>query len=92
MKKRRLPLILRPVVVSFDGPAFSAMYAAEKWCQERGVSVGRLQAHAPRGLLYGDYDIQKWRNLRQHERDALHGVMTGDMRNGPVIITITRTP
>jgi hypothetical protein len=66
---------------------FEAIRAAEAWCEANGVSVGRMQAHQPRGLLYGDYDIQKWRNLRAHERAALHGRMTGS-RSGPVVIEL----
>ena len=67
---------------------FEACSAAEAWCAANGYSVGRAQAHSPRGILRGDFDIQKWRNLRRRERDALDGVMTGDMRNGPVFVEI----
>jgi hypothetical protein len=61
---------------------------AEAWCEERGISIGRMQQGSPRGLLVGDFEIQKWRNLNAKERAALHGVMTGDMRNGPVMIKL----
>ncbi|EKN01089.1 hypothetical protein MXAZACID_02249 [Acidocella sp. MX-AZ02] len=43
------------------------------WCIYHGMSVGRLQRDEPRGILFGDFDIQKWRNLRPAERAALHG-------------------
>lgn len=70
---------------------FAACRAAERWCRERGISVGRMQGPAPRGLLFGDhYDIQKWRNLRPDERAALDGVMTGSMRAGPVYVELYR--
>jgi hypothetical protein len=69
---------------------FCAMYAAEAWCRDHGISVGRNQRGAPRGLLIGDFDIQKWRNLRPEERTALHGRMTGNMRDGPVVISLDR--
>jgi hypothetical protein len=65
---------------------FNAMHAAEAWCEARGISVGRLQGGFPRGLLLGDFDVQKWRNLRQADKDALHGTMRGDMRHGPVTV------
>ena len=68
--------------------AFAANDAAEAWCRERGVSVGRMQKGAPRGLLRGDYEIAKWRNLSIAERRALDGTMRGDFRNGPVIVRI----
>ena len=67
---------------------FAACMAAEQWCLDNGYSVGSMQAGSPRGLLQGDWLISKWRNLSSVERKALHGTMTGDMRNGPVLIEI----
>lgn len=68
---------------------FKAMRAAEAWCHENGISVGQSSATGPRGLLFGKYDwIAKWRNLSVRERNELHGTMTGDMRNGPVVIVL----
>jgi hypothetical protein len=79
--------------IIFDQPGdFVACRAAERWCAENGYSVGRMERGAPRGLLRGDYDIQKWRNLRKAERDALAGTMSGDMRNGPVVVTLWAQP
>lgn len=49
--------------------------AAELYLTSRGFSVGRLQRDEPRGILLGDYDIQKWRNLNRGHRAALHGVL-----------------
>jgi hypothetical protein len=56
--------------------------------EDCGFSVGRIQAHAPRGILFGLYDIQKWKNLNAEHRRALHGLMSGDYRNGPVTVEI----
>lgn len=67
---------------------FAAVNIAEAWCAERGISVGRMQGTEPRGLLRGDFDVQKWRNLDDAERAALSGVMTGDMKHGPVFVTL----
>ena len=67
---------------------FEACRAAEKWLAQNGYSVGRMQAGSPRGILKGDIDIMKWRNLSAEERAALHGRMTGNMRHGPVTIVI----
>lgn len=75
------------VTIVFDQPGdFEACRAAEKWCVERGISVGDMQGPAPRGLLVGDFWIAKWRNLNAAEKRALDGRMTGDMRRGPVTI------
>lgn len=68
---------------------FQAMYAAEAWCRENGISVGQSCATGPTGLLFGRYDwIAKWRNLTARERKDLHGTMSGDMRDGPVVIVL----
>lgn len=65
---------------------FKAMYAAEAWCAENGISVGSSERGNPRCLMRGDFAIAKWRNLSAAERKECHGVMTGDMRNGPVTV------
>lgn len=70
------------------GEDFSAVNAAEKWCQENGISVGPMQAHAPRGLMRGDVAISKWRNLSDEDKAALSGMMTGSMRHGPVVVEV----
>lgn len=72
-----------------DAGEFAAVRAAEDWCAKHGLSVGPMQRGEPRGILFGAYDIQKWRNLRQADKDALHGMMTGDMRNGPVFLLLS---
>lgn len=66
----------------------AAYYAACRWCDERGISHGSMQAHRPIGLLAGEYAIAKWRSLNAQERRALDGTMTGDFRNGPVLVRI----
>ena len=72
---------------------FTAMYAAEKWCAAEGISVGHSCGPGyPRGLLYGDFEIAKFRNLTAKERAALHGKMTGDMRAGPITIDLKGRP
>ena len=68
---------------------FQALYAAEAWCRENGISVGQSSATGPTGLLFGSYGwIAKWRNLTQKERSELHGTMDGDFREGPVVINL----
>jgi hypothetical protein len=67
---------------------FAANYAAEDFARSCGFSVGSMQRGAPRGILYGDYLISKWRNMSRKEILALHGVMEGDFREGPVTIRL----
>ena len=75
-----------------DTGDFKACSEAEKWCNERGLSVGGLQGPSPRGILLGSYNIQKWRNLSEEDKDALDGEMTGNMREGPVVVTLKNLP
>jgi len=82
-----------PIHVTFEQSGnFEACRAAEAWCAEHGISVGRMQGRDPRGLLIGDFDIQKWRNMTPHERIHLDGKMGGDMRRGPVFVHMVRVP
>ena len=75
--------------ITFDGGGWFVAYdKASAYLYERGFSVGRMQGPDPIGIIFGSYDIQKWRNLRATERLALHGTMTGDKRNGPVTVRI----
>ena len=61
---------------------FGAMRAAEDWLRARGFSVGSTCRGYPRGVLYGDYSIAKWRNLTSAEVAGLHGVMRGNRAGG----------
>ena len=73
----------------FDQPGdFEACRAAEDWCKAHGIAVGAMERGRPRGLLFGDCGIAKWHNLSQAHRDSLDGTMTGDMRSGPVVVSI----
>lgn len=56
-----------------DTAAVTALEAA-------GFSVGHRQLSDPRGIMFGDYDIQKWRNLNQKDKDGLDGHL---VRHGP---------
>jgi len=77
-----------------DAGDFAACRAAEDWLRKHDYAVGRMERGMPRGLMIGadDWDIQKWHNLRAHERRALDGVLVGDMRNGPVVVMLTAEP
>lgn len=75
--------------IMFEGTnTFDAANSAENLCGARGISVGQMQGPFPHGLLFSDYLISKWRGMNASERKALHGTMDGDMRNGPVTVTI----
>lgn len=74
-----------------DEGDFEAVHAAEAFLSSAGFSVGRMERGSPRGVMFGDYDIQKWRNLDAQDRAELHGEMlapTGSSRNGPIKVVI----
>lgn len=61
-----------------DAGDFAAVRRAEHFLQAHGFSVGVTQRRSSRGIMFGDYIIQKWRNLNVSERAALHGILDGD--------------
>lgn len=69
---------------------FEAFREAENYLKKNGYSWGSMQRDDPIGIMKGDYDISKWRNLSSKERNALDGTITGDKRNGPVTVEIYR--
>jgi hypothetical protein len=76
--------------IEFNKPGtFQALYEARAWCQENGISVGQSSAMGPTGLLFGKFGwIAKWGNLAPQERSDLHGTMSGEFREGPVVIVL----
>jgi hypothetical protein len=73
----------------FEGKKdFEALYAAEHWCRDNGISYGSTCVSSPQALLIGDYSIAKWRNLTAKERKQAHGVIENSRREGPVTLRI----
>lgn len=73
----------------FEGKEdFEACSKATNWCLEQGISVGSMQGNSPRGLMYGEIYIAKWRNLSQGDIANMDGTMTGDFRSGPITVDI----
>ncbi|MGF6281893.1 hypothetical protein ABH908_000074 [Pseudomonas frederiksbergensis] len=78
---------------TFTGDApFQAMHACSDWLEERGYSRGSTCVLHPTGVLFGDWDIAKWKNLTKREIAALDGHITGDTRNGPVTLHLKKAP
>jgi hypothetical protein len=67
---------------------FEATRAAEKALGARGFAIGPMQRGAPRAVMFGDYQVAKWRNLSRDERRETHASLTGDGRNGPLIFRL----
>lgn len=59
---------------------------AEKALKDCGFSLGTLQRDAARGILHGNYDIAKWRNLPQDDIHRLHGAYRRQRCDGSVLI------
>lgn len=71
---------------------FLAWYAASDWLKANGYSFGSMCGSLPIGVMRGDYAIAKWKNLTPRERNQLDGTVTGDFREGPVIVRLKHTP
>lgn len=68
---------------------FEAMYQAEAWLTQNGYSYGSAERSAPRGIMKGENTyIEKWSRYSKAEQEAFDGLMTGDMRHGPVTVEI----
>lgn len=84
--------MMSELIRTFDEPGeFESLRAAEKWLKDRGFSLGTLQRGAPIGVMLGDCDISKWRNLDADERAEMHGVLTtasGSFREGAITFYI----
>lgn len=75
--------------MTIDRPGdFAATSYAEKMLEQAGFAVGSSQRGSPRGIMFGNYHVSKWRNLRPSEIEQLHGQIIGDGRNGPLTIKI----
>ncbi len=66
---------------------FPSRADAEAYLAERGFSVGRMQSDQPRGVMFGKWDVRKWRDLSRADRGQLHGVMSG-IESGAAIVSI----
>ena len=76
-------------VVEFNNAGtWEANRAAEAWLDALGFSVGPSSVDGPRAIWHGDCSISKWRNLSAQEKRAVHAVMEGDIREGPVRIRL----
>lgn len=71
---------------------FVSMYLAHAWLKERGYDYGSTSATFPVAVMkgdYNDYDLPwKWKNFTAKQMNMVHGTITGNMRNGPVVVTL----
>ncbi len=71
---------------------FQSMYAAQRWLKENGYDYGSNSATQPTAVMKGnyyDYNLpHKMKNFTAKQKNSVHGIITGDMREGPVFVTI----
>lgn len=75
----------------FDGAGgddFFALHAAQYYLRQRGFSFGSSSIGLPVGVMYGRWQIAKWRNMSPREIVSLHGEIAGDFRCGPATLSI----
>lgn len=79
---------MKQVLTGLD--TFEAYNKAVDWCRDRGYSVAPMSFPYPTGIMKGDICIAKYKNLTAKERKQLHGTITGNFREGPVTVEITK--
>lgn len=71
---------------------FESMWAAHKWLKEKGYDFGSTCALMPTAVMKGDYysyDLpHKWKNFTNKQKNSVHGIIKGCMREGPVTVEI----
>jgi hypothetical protein len=69
---------------------FQSMYAAYSWLKEKGYDYGSTCAMLPTAVMKGNYysyDLpNKMKNFSSKQKKSVHGLITGDMREGPVFV------
>jgi len=72
-----------------DG-TFQSMYAAQDWLRERGYHYGSTSATEPTAVMKGSYYSyglpHKMKNFTAKQKNNVHGILFGDMREGPVTV------
>jgi hypothetical protein len=71
---------------------WAAYDVARQWLKESGYSYGSSSVDGPVGILKGDFCISKWRNMTPKERSQLDGTLSGELREGPVVIRLKVAP
>ena len=86
---------MKPVIIKkefHEEGDFQSMYAAQHWLKENGYDYGSSSVLNPTAIMKGNYDDYplpwKMKNFTAKEKKMVHGIITGDMRNGPVKIEL----
>ena len=71
---------------------FEALYSAQAWLSSNGYGYGSSSVGNPIAITEGDYYAKdlphKMKNFAKEDYTKIVGVITGDIRNGPVSIEI----
>lgn len=71
---------------------FKAMYAAQSWLRSKGYDYGSTSAIEPTAVMKGDYYSyglpHKMKNFSAKDKASIHGIITGEMREGPVTVKL----
>lgn len=81
--------------VEFDPcGTFQAFYAAQKYLEELGYTVGSMSQMNPIGFAFGVEWVSKWHNLTQKEKESVDGIIIPqeDFREGGALILFFTPP
>ena len=71
---------------------FNALSSAQSWLTNHGYSFGPSSAMKPIPVLKGDFVIAKWKNLTKKEIAMLDGQIDGNLREGPMTVSLKVAP
>lgn len=75
-------------VVFRDLGDWAALNACREFLAARDFSAGETQVGAPIAVMHGEVKIGKYRTLSPEDLEFIHGRIDGDLRAGPVTVTI----
>lgn len=71
---------------------FEAYWAAVAWARGKGFEESTMSHPLPTALVKGSYEEsdlpEKWKNFKPRHAERVDGTITGDFREGPVVVRL----
>ena len=71
---------------------WEAYHAALVWARGKGFEEGSMSHPLPTALVKGSYEEsdlpEKWKNFKPGHAEWVDGTITGDFREGPVVVRL----
>lgn len=74
---------------TFSGAeTFGALNMAQSWLDDEGYSYGPPSRDHIIAVYHDDSIVSKWYNLSSEDKEAVDGVIVGDLRDGSVRVVL----